>query len=78
MTHSQYAIHALDYLFEYPIFKANHFISSKNIPNPTAKRLLATLRDHKLLKTLHQVRGQRPAVYVFGELLNLTEEKDIF
>jgi len=78
ITHSQYAIHALDYLFEYPIFKANHFISSKNIPNPTAKRLLVTLRDHKLLKVLHQASGRRPAVYIFRELLNLTEGKEIF
>lgn len=78
ITHSQYAIHALDYIFEYPIFKASHFIGSKNIPNPTAKRILVKLRDNGILKTLHEASGRHPAVYVFGELLNLAEGKEIF
>lgn len=61
MTHSQYAIHALDYIFAHPIFKASDFTGSKDIPTPTAKRILTVFRDNGLLKILREASGRRAA-----------------
>lgn len=78
LTHSQYAIHALDYLFSRPIFKASDFTGCQDIPTPTAKRILAVLRENDILKTLQEPSGSRPAVYAFSQLLNIAEGKPIF
>jgi Fic family protein len=78
MTRSQYAIHALDFIFSRPIFKSTSFIGSQEIPAPTAKRIITLLRDNGILITLREARGRRPAFYVFPELLNTAEGKDVF
>ena len=78
LTHSQYAIHSLDFIFERPIFKSTSFVEHKEIPDPTAKRILSTLRDKGILKTLREAKGRRPAFYTFPELLNIAEGKVVF
>jgi Fic family protein len=78
LTRSQYAIHALDYLFARPIFKASDFTCCRDIPEPTAKRMLAVLRDNGILKTLRKSSGRRAAIYVFAELLNTAEGIELF
>ena len=78
LTHSQYAIHALDFVFARPIFKASDFTNCGDISTPTAKRILSVLRESGLLKILREASGRRPAFYVFSELLNTAEGKDIF
>lgn len=78
LTHSQYAIHALDFLFARPIFKATEIAGNKNIPSPTAKRIVSVLRDQGILKTLREASGSRPAVYAFQELLNTAEGQEVF
>ena len=77
LTHSQYAIHALDYIFNNPTFKANDFKNSKDIPTETAKRILIILRENGILTILREASGRRPAVYIFGELINAAEGKEI-
>jgi Fic family protein len=78
LTHSQYAIHSLDFIFERPIFKSNAFTDCKSIPRPTATRILSILRDNKILNTLKEGSGRRAAVYAFSELLNICEGKEVF
>ncbi len=78
LTRSQYAIHALDYIIARPIFKASDFINIKEIPNPTAKRILVILRDNEILRTLSNAKGRRPAVYAFWKLVNIAEGKKVF
>ena len=78
LTHSQYAIHTLDYIFSHPIFKASDFTTRGGIPNPTAKRILTLLRESELLKILRKASGRRPAFYFFPELLNIAEGKNVF
>jgi len=78
LTHSQYAIHALDYIFAHPIFKAVDFTGSKEIPTPTAKRILTIFREKGLLRILREARGRRAAVYVFTELVNTAEGNEVF
>ena len=78
-VHSQYAIRALDFLFNTPIFNASHFIAESKIPGPSGRRILGILSAKKgLLKTVRPSSGRRPAVYAFSELLNITEGKKIF
>jgi Fic family protein len=73
LTHSQYAIHALDFFFSRPVFNATEFTSAKDIPAATAKRILVLLRDSGMLKTVREAKGRRPAVYAFLELIDVAE-----
>lgn len=73
LTRSQYAIHALDFIFSRPIFKSSGFIQDAGIPKPTATRILALLRDERILSILREASGRRSAVYAFAELLDIVE-----
>ena len=77
LTHSQYSIHALDFIFSRPIFKSTDFTSIEEIPTPTAKRILTTLRDNGLFTVLRESSGRTPATYAFTELINIAEGKEI-
>lgn len=78
LTHSQYGIVALDWIFEHPIFKSTDFIQSVHIPEQTARRILNQFRDTGWLATLEEASGKRPAVFGFVELLNIAEGKRLF
>jgi len=78
LTHSQYSVLALDWIFARPIFKSNDFVASAGIPAPTARRMLALFRDNGLLIPLVEASGRRPAVLAFSSLLNIAEGRDAF
>ena len=78
LTHSQYSIHAVDFLFQAPIFAAPMFTARSGIPKPTANRILTLLRDKGILLTLVEGRGRRPGIFMFRELLNIAEGDDVF
>lgn len=78
VTRSQYAIHALDWIFERPIFKSTDFVSHGGIPEATAKRLLAELGNAGILDPLRKGSGRRASVLMFTELLSITEGHDGF
>ena len=78
LTHSQYSIMALGWIFQRPIFKSSDFIHSVDIPDSTAKRIIVVFRKNNLLKTLEKAAGRRSAVYTFSELLNIAEGKKAF
>ncbi len=78
ITHSQHAIRAIDFLFNTPIFATPTFVTHSGIPKPTANRILTLLRDEKLLQTVQEGRGRRAGIYVFRELLNIAEGKEVF
>ena len=73
MTRSQYAILALDWIFERPIFKSSDFVTSAGIPEGTAKRILSLLRRESVLRDLVEASGRRAAVLCFPALLNIAE-----
>ncbi len=77
-THSQYAIAALDYLFSFPVFNSTNFIKTSGIPAPTARRILSLLNENDLIRVIRESRGRRPNLFVFGELVNITEGRPIF
>lgn len=78
VTHSQYAVRALDWMFSRPIFRSSDFVASAEIPRPTATRILRVVRDGGLLGELHPAAGRRAAIFAFRELLNIAEGVDAF
>lgn len=76
LTHSQYAILAVDWIFGHPIFKSTDFVGSAGIPRSTARRLLRVLCREDVLTTVRAARGRRPAMLAFGELLGIAEGRD--
>lgn len=77
-TRSQYAIHALDWIFGRPIFKSSDFVAAAGIPDPTAKRILSVLRTEGVLTVVSQGRGRRATVLAFPGLLNIAEGRHAF
>lgn len=77
-TRSQYAIHALDWVFGKPIFKSSDFVAGAGIPEATAKRILTVLREEGVLTVVQEGRGRRAAVLAFPGLLNIAEGRDVF
>jgi Fic family protein len=78
VTHSQYAVRALDWIFQRPIFRTPDFIMSAQIPGPTARTIVRTLRDNGMLREMVPASGRAPAVFMFPELLNIAEGRSAF
>jgi Fic family protein len=79
ITHSQFAVPLLDQIFERPLFQSSHLhFQGLNISRPSVTNLLAALREAEILRVLRQGAGRRPTVYVFPELLNLCEGREVF
>jgi Fic family protein len=78
MTRSPYAIQAQDWLFASPIFKSSDFTRGANIPFAVASRLLKQFRDKRILSTLQENAGTKPAIFAFSQLLNIAEGREVF
>ncbi len=72
---SQWASHALDFVFANPVFRNNRFTSVSGIPAPTANRLSRRLVEAGLLKELDGASGRRAALYTFEPLLEIVRER---
>lgn len=77
-THSQYAQPTVEFLFRTPFFKISDFSSLTDVPEHTARRILAALRDQGLFREIVPARGRIPAIFAFRELLNIAEGYDAF
>ena len=78
LTRSRYAIPALDFIFERPIFRKTVFVSEMGSAGRTARRILDRLCEHEILRVLSQGSGKRAAVLAFPELLNIAEGQKVF
>lgn len=78
LTHSQYVIHILDFMFTNPIFQASSVSPRTAIKKPTVDALLRTLREDNILTTMREAKGSRSAILAFPALLNITEGRKIF
>ena len=78
LTRSQYAIHALDWVLERPIFKSSDFVHSAKIPKPTAQRILTLLKTEGILREIQPGSGRRAAILAYSKLLNIAEGHDVF
>lgn len=77
LTRSRYAIQALDFIFERPIFGKTAFVSGMGSADRTARRILDALCDHGILRVLSQGRGKRAGVLAFPDLLNIAEGRRV-
>ena len=78
LTRSRYAIHALDWIFQYPVFTGAHFAAHAGIPAKTARRLLNLLREGGIVKTLIAGSGRRSTIFGYPAVLNVAEGRNVF
>lgn len=78
LTHSQYAVHAAEFLFCRPIFKASEFYHMPTLTPASGRRILDLLQGDKFFAELRPASGRRPAVFAFKTLLNLAEGREVF
>ncbi len=78
LTHSQYAIHALDWIFSKPVFKSTDFIDGARIPGPTARRMLSLLKKDLIVRELSPGVGRKPAFCAFPRLVELAEGQKVW
>ena len=73
LIRSRYAIRALDWMFERPIFRSTDFVTTAGIPEPTARRIRNILIENEILTVLIAGGGRRPSVLCFWDLLHIAE-----
>ena len=78
LTRSRYAIHALDSIFERPIFRRADFQAMAGLSRGTAQRILDVLCNEDVLRVVSPGSGRRGAVLAFPDLLNIAEGRDVF
>jgi Fic family protein len=78
LTHSQFAVPLLDFVFERPIFRSSDLTKLEHMPSPPmVSTLLGKLRQNGILQTLREGAGRRPHVLALGALINLCEGKKV-
>ena len=78
LTRSRFAIHALDWIFQYPIFNSSHFLERAGIPKKSARRLLRALFEGEIVTVLIRGSGRRPTVFAYPAVLNIAEGREAF
>jgi Fic family protein len=71
LTRSQFAIHALDLLFDRPIFSTPQFAHRSGVPKGSAGRILGTLTKGGILRVIRPGLKRRPAIYAFPDLIEI-------
>lgn len=74
ILNSKYSIQAVDAIFSRPIFKSKDFSKMSGIPEKTAPRIVKELRESGLIIAIREGRGQTSSIYMFPELIDLTEK----
>ena len=77
-TKSRYAIHALDWIFQNPLFPSGRFSAGTKIRTSTAQRVLNALVDHDILSVVRPGRGRSPAILVFQDVLDIAEGRTTY
>lgn len=77
VTHSQYAVPALDAFFMKPLIDTTSFLTLVNSPRRTGIELLNKLLKADLIYLYTSSKGRVPAVYALCEILNIVENKKI-
>ncbi len=79
LTHSQFAVPLLDFMFERPIFRSSDVTKLEHMPSaPMVSNLLGNLKRNGILHTVREGAGRRPHVLALAELINLCEGRKVF
>lgn len=77
-THSQFAVAAIDTLFEKPIIQAPEFARRGGFNNRvTANNILRALEAESIIVRLRDGSGRNPAIYALRDLINIIEGRAI-
>jgi len=68
---SKWNMEILDFIFTYPVFRNNKFVSTTKIPNATAVLIIRKLVDNGYLVLREEAAGRRAAMYSFEPLMRL-------
>lgn len=71
---TQFCIPILNFLFKQIKFKTTDFIEKTGIKASTARSLLKSLEDKKILEVEERGTGQSPSIYRFKDLYKMVEE----
>lgn len=74
---SAYVGPVVDRLFQSSIFSASDFSNIDEVNAQTARRLLKTLEEMGVIRTLRPGRGRRAAIMIFPDLLKLTDGSEL-
>lgn len=61
----------VDFIFTYPVFRNNKFVSNTKIPNATAVLIIRRLLENGYLVLKQEAAGRRAAMYSFEPLMRL-------
>ena len=78
ITRSQFAVHASEFLFKNPIFKASDFYTQPNMTTASGRRMLSLLQGKGFFREIKPASGRRPAILAYRELLNIAEGREMF
>ncbi|MCY4274831.1 MAG: Fic family protein [Gammaproteobacteria bacterium] len=70
---SQYAILALDWIFNNPVFRTSRFKNNQGIPRASANRVLSAFKNLDILTEYEKKRGNISAVYAFPKLIEIID-----
>lgn len=68
---SKWNMEILDFIFTYPVFRNNKFVSTTKIPNATAVLIIRRLLENGYLVLREEAAGRRAAMYSFEPLMRL-------
>lgn len=74
LTHSQYSIQCLDFIFSTPIFTTSNFQEESNVPKASASRLIRALEEESIIDCIERGAGRRPSKYIFKQLLKIINQ----
>lgn len=79
ITHSQFAMAAVDVLFTQPIISGTSFARRAEFNNRvTANNMLRQLEAEGLITRIREGGGRTPATYALPELINIAEGRPVF
>jgi Fic family protein len=79
LTHSQFAVPLLDFMFERPIFRSSDLKIRAGMPSyPMTNALLGKLKSAQILKVVRKGSGPRPQILALAELINLCEGRKVY
>jgi Fic family protein len=68
---SKWNMEIVDFIFTYPVFRNNKFVSTTKIPNATAVIIIKKLVESEYLVLREEASGRRAALYSFEPLMQL-------
>ena len=71
ITHSQYSLQLLDFLFNKPIFSTVNVINDTKIPKPSVHLLVKQLKEKEIILTIREGKGKRSHIFIFPQLLDI-------